>query len=56
MKPTLHDGRRLAAVAALACGAILLPTAVLVAAPALGAPTALATCRAANTEVWAAPR
>jgi len=54
MKPTLHDGRRLAAVVALACGAILLPTAVLAASAALAAPAAMATCRAANTEVWAA--
>jgi hypothetical protein len=51
---TLRDCRRLAVGAALACGAILVPTAALVASPASGAPAAVASCTVADTEVWAA--
>ena len=51
MKLTLRDTRRLAVGAALACGAIVLPTAALAAS---GAPAALTSCRAASTQDWAA--
>jgi hypothetical protein len=54
MKLTLRDCRRLAVGAALACGAVLVPTAALLVSAASGAPAAVASCRAANTEVWAA--
>ena len=56
MKLTLRDTRRLAVVAALAFGAILLPTAALAASPASGARPTVASCQAANTEVWAAAK
>ena len=54
MKLTLRDTGRLAVGAALACGVILLPTVVLASSPASGARPAVASCQAANTEVWAA--
>src|ERR1019366_7749899 len=54
MKLTLRDSWRLAVGAALACGAIVLPTAVLAASAAPRASAAIPSCRAANTEVWAA--
>ncbi len=54
MELTLRDCRRLAVGAALACGAIVVPTAALVASAASGAPAAVASCTAAETEVWAA--
>ncbi len=54
MKLTLRDARRLGVGAALACGAILLPTAALAASPAAGARATVARCQPASTEVWAA--
>lgn len=54
MKLKLRNCRRLAVGAALACGAILLPTAAVVASATSGAPGAVASCRATSTEVWAA--
>ncbi len=54
MELTLRDCRRLAVGAALAFGAIVVPTAALVASAASGAPAAVASCTAAETEVWAA--
>jgi len=54
MKHSLRDARRLAVGTALACGALVLPTAILAASAAPRAPAAITSCRAANTEVWAA--
>jgi hypothetical protein len=54
MKLSLRDTRRLAVGAALVCGAIVLPTAVLTASATPRLPAAITSCRAANTQVWAA--
>ena len=54
MKLSLRDARRLAIGAALACGTILLPMAVLAISPASGAPARVVGCKATNTAVWAA--
>ncbi len=54
MKLKLGDSQRLAVGAALACGAILLPTVSLVLSAASASPAAVPRCAAATTEVWAA--
>jgi hypothetical protein len=54
MKLSLRHTKWLAVGAALVCGAILLPTAVLAASAAPRSSAAITSCRAANTEVWAA--
>jgi hypothetical protein len=54
MKLKLRDFRRLAVGAALACGAILLPTATVAASATSGARASIQVCGAASTEVWAA--
>ena len=54
MKLTLRGSRRLIVGAALACGALVLPTVALTASSASGAPATSRNCSAASTEVWAA--
>ncbi len=54
MKLKLRDCRRLAVGVALACGAILLPTATVVASATSSARASIQVCGAASTEVWAA--
>lgn len=49
----LHNAR-LVVCAALACGAILLPTAALAASPVSGSGATVPRCQAADTQVWAA--
>ncbi len=54
MKLKLSDCRRLAIGAALACGAILVPTATLAASATSDVHSSVTGCGAASTEVWAA--
>jgi hypothetical protein len=54
MKLKLRDCRRLAVGVALVCGAILLPTATLVASATSNARASIQVCGASSTEVWAA--
>ena len=54
MKLKLRECRRLAVGIALACGAVLAPTATLVASATSSSPASIQVCGAASTEVWAA--